>query len=196
MRNFRLATLEVHGWLVAFLTLSGSAFAQTQPTPNVPATGTFGRWATIVDVLDTGQDARKTCVASTAFVDSGGYPGTLTLSISNGDALPPDAYPAVTIAIGNKDLPTGKKIAAKFGDAAGQVAAIVYSHDSVAGRLAWMVENKPKTSLALLRAMRRATTLDVVFGKQPVATISMDGFYKAYRSLGMSCGFATADVAP
>ncbi|MER9329257.1 hypothetical protein [Mesorhizobium sp. M0488] len=196
MHEFRLVSLGSATWLAALLVLAGAAFAQTQPSPDVPATGTFGRWTTIVDIQDTGQDARKTCAASTAFVDPVGNPGTLTLAISNGDALPPDAYPAVTIAVANKDLPMGKKITATFGDTGGQVSATVYSDNAVAGRLGWTVVNQAKTSLALLRAMRRASALDVVFGKQPVASISMDGFSKAYRNLGASCGFATADVAP
>ena len=44
--------------------------------------------------------------------------------------------------------------------------------------------------------MRRVTSLDVTFGKQAVASIPMDGFTKAYRNLGTSCGFPTKDVAP
>ncbi|TIN98105.1 MAG: hypothetical protein E5Y06_03350 [Mesorhizobium sp.] len=192
MRDFRLASLGALGWLAA----CGSALAQAQPAPDMPATSTFGLWTTMVDTLDTGQDARKTCAASTAFFDAGGNSGTLTLSISNGDALPPDAYPAVMITIDNRSLQTGKKIAAIFGDPGVKVSTTVYSNDAVNGRPTWTVDNQPKTSLALLRAMRQATSLDVTFGKQAIASIPMDGFTKAYRSLGVSCGFPTKDVAP
>ncbi|RWE32650.1 MAG: hypothetical protein EOS78_23835 [Mesorhizobium sp.] len=192
MRNFCLAFLGTVGWLA----VSGSALAQTQPAPDMPATSTFGRWTTMVDTLDTGQDAHKTCAASTAFFDGSGNSGTLTLSISTGDALPPDAYPAILITIDNKTLPTDKKIAAIFGDPGVKVSATVYSNDGVIGRPSWTVDNQAKTSLALLRAMRQATSLDVTFGKQAVASIPMDGFTKAYRNLGTSCGFPTKDVAP
>jgi len=192
MRNFRPASLGVVGWLA----VCGSALAQTQPAPETPATATFGKWTTIVDVLDTGQDASKTCAASTAFFDASGNSGTLTLSISTGDALPPDAYPAIMLTVDNKALPTGKKIAATFGDPGVKVSATVYSNNAVIGRPSWTVDNQAKTSLALLRAMRQVISLDVTFGKQAVASIPMDGFTKAYRSLGTSCGFPTKDVAP
>ncbi|QND65229.1 hypothetical protein HB777_15865 [Mesorhizobium loti] len=213
MRLFRFADLGAVGVLTALivLPLSGVALAQTapaQPTqpapPAAPASPaqaapkleTFGRWSTLVDEVDTGEDLRKTCAASTAFVGAGGVPGTLTLIITNGDALPPDAYPSVTIAVDNKDLPAGKSVAATFGDDKGHVAAKLHSDGAVNGRLSWTVDNQAKTSLALLRAMRRAAVLDVSFGDAPVGSISMDGFTKAYRSLGASCGFPTADVAP
>ncbi|CDX11180.1 conserved exported hypothetical protein [Mesorhizobium sp. ORS 3324] len=195
MRNFHPATLALLSSLAAFSAPGAVAQEQTQPASDLPATATFGRWTTIIDTLDTGQDAHKTCAASTAFVDGNGNAGTLTLSISNGDALPPDAYPAVMITVANKDLPTGKNIAASFGDPGVKVSATV-SSSGVNGRPSWMVDNQAKTSLALLRAMRKVTSLDVTFGKQSVASIPMDGFVKAYRNLGTSCGFATKDVAP
>jgi len=196
MRNFRPAALALFGSLAVVAASSVAAQEQAQPGMDMPATSTFGRWTTIIDALDTGQDAHKTCAASTAFVDGNGNAGTLTLSISTGDALPPDSYPAIMITIDNKDLPTGKKIAATFGDPGVKVSATVNSNDAVNGRPSWTIDNQAKTGLALLRAMRKVTSLDVTFGKQAVASIPMDGFTKAYRNLGTSCGFATKDVAP
>ncbi|MGX5841427.1 hypothetical protein ACWGTI_11965 [Mesorhizobium sp. ArgA1] len=195
MRMFRPATLALFGSFAAFTVSGATGQEQTQPSTKMPATKTFGRWTTIIDALDTGQDSHKTCAASTAFLDGNGNAGTLTLSISTGDALPPDAYPAVMIAVANKELPTGKKVAATFGDPGVKVSATVYSNDA-AGRPSWTVDNQAKTSLALLRAMRQVISLDVTFGKQTVASIPMDGFTKAYRNLGTSCGFPTKDVAP
>ncbi|MER8981754.1 hypothetical protein [Mesorhizobium sp. M0870] len=215
MRPFRFADLGAVGALAALIAVPfpGIALAQTAPAQAAPAQPapqaepaaaaqaapkleTFGRWSTLVDEVDTGEDLRKTCAASTAFIGAGGVPGTLTLVITNGDALPPDAYPSVTIAVDNKDLPAGKSVAATFDDDKGRVAAKLHSDGAVNGRLSWTVDNQAKTSLALLRAMRRASVLDVFFGDAPVGSISMDGFTKAYRSLGTSCGFPTADVAP
>ncbi|WP_171026192.1 hypothetical protein [Mesorhizobium comanense] len=192
MRKFGLASLVAVGWLAA----CGPVLAQSQPAPDMPAMSTFGRWTTMVDALDTGQDAHKTCAASTAFFDAGGNSGTLTLSISSGDALPPNAYPSVMITIDNRSLVTAKKVAAVFGDPGVKVPATVLSGDAVNGRPTWTVDNQPKTSLALLRAMRQVTSLDVTFDKQSIASIPMDGFTKAYRNLGTSCGFPTKDVAP
>ncbi|PWJ89407.1 hypothetical protein C8D77_10749 [Mesorhizobium loti] len=216
MRLFRFADLGAVGVLAALmaLPLPGVALAQTAPAQAAPAQPapaqvapaapaqaapkleTFGRWSTLVDEVDTGEDLRKTCAASTAFIGAGGVPGTLTLVITNGDALPPDAYPSITIAVDNKDLPAGKSVAATFGDDKGRDTAKLHSDGAVNGRLSWTVDNQAKTSLALLRVMRRASALDVSFGDAPVGSISMDGFTKAYRSLGASCGFPTADVAP
>jgi invasion protein IalB len=196
MRMYRPAILALLGSLAAFTVSGAIAQEQTQPSTDMPATTTFGRWTTIIDALDTGQDSHKTCAASTAFLDGNGNAGTLTLSISTGDALPPDAYPAIMFSVANKDLPTGKKIAATFGDPGVKISTTVYSNDAVGGRPSWTVDNQAKTSLALLRAMRQVISLDVVFGKQAVASIPMDGFTKAYRNLGTSCGFPTKDVAP
>lgn len=196
MRNLAGAGVLSALATLAVLPLPSAAWAQTTPAAAGPKMETFGKWSTIVDEVDTGEDVRKTCAASTAFVDGKGSAGTLTLSISNGDALPPDAYPAIMITVDNKDLPTGKNIAATFGDPGVKVSATIYSTDAVNGRPSWVVDNQAKTSLALLRAMRKATSLDVVFGKQAVASIPMDGFTKAYRNLGTSCGFPTKDVAP
>ncbi|MFK0688766.1 hypothetical protein ACFX5Q_11235 [Mesorhizobium sp. IMUNJ 23033] len=200
MRFLRLAGLGV----LAMLQLAGVASAQTttQPAPQAtapqpaapeattPKTETFGKWSTIVDEVNTGEDVRKTCAASTAFLDANGTSGTLTLAISNGDVLPPNGYPSLIIALRNKELPTGENIPAVFGDDKGKVKATVSAGDQ------WMMNNKAETTLAVLRAMRRAGALDVAFANAPVATISMDGFTKAYRSLGASCGFPTTDVAP
>lgn len=193
---FRLAALVLSASLAAFASSGAVAQEQTQPASDMPATNTFGRWTTIIDTLDTGQDAHKTCAASTAFVDGDGNAGSLTMSISTGDALPPDAYPAIMFIIDNGNLPTGDKIAATFGDPGVKVTATVTSNAAAGGRSSWMVDNQAKTSLALLRAMRKVTSLDVTFGKQAVASIPMDGFTKAYRNLGTSCGFSTKDVAP
>jgi hypothetical protein len=195
MRASRFAVLALSA-LTVFAAFGAVAQDDTKPSSDMPATNTFGRWTTIIDTLDTGQDAHKTCAASTAFVDGDGNAGSLTLSISTGDALPPDAYPAIMFIIDNKTLPTGDKIAATFGDPGVKVAATVSSNAAAGGRPSWMVDNQAKTSLALLRAMRKVTSLDVTFGKQKVTSIPMDGFTKAYRNLGASCGFSTKDVAP
>jgi invasion protein IalB len=193
MQIFRVAGFGALGMLATLTILPlSAALAQSAPTPAAPKTETFGKWSTTVDEIDTGEDLRKTCVASTAFLDASGTSGTLTLAISNGDALPPDGYPTLVIAMKNKDLPTGENIPAVFGDSNGKVKATV---NALAGGK-WMLHNKTETSLALLRAMRRAGALDIVFADNPVATVSMGGFTKAYRSLGLSCGFPTGDVAP
>lgn len=198
IRIFRLARFGALA-TASLLPLSGFALAQAASTQDAPAQAaprmeTFGKWSTIVDEVDTGEDVRKTCAASTAFLDASGTSGTLTLAISDGDALPPEGYPTLVIAMKNKELPTGENIAAVFGDTNGKVEATVKTISDGGGR--WMMNNKTETSLALLRAMRRAGALDVTFADKPVATVSMDGFTKAYRRLGASCGFPTDDVAP
>lgn len=191
MQTFRFAGL---GALLAsvILQLSDLALAQTEPTPAAPKTETFGRWSTTMDEVNTGEDVRKTCAASTVFFDANGTSGTLTLAISNGDVLPPGGYPSLIIAVRNSDLPKGDNVPAVFRDVNDKIKAGFH----LIADEQWMMNNKPETTLAILRAMRRTSALDVSFADTPVATISMDGFTKAYRYLGTSCGFPTGDVAP
>jgi hypothetical protein len=191
MRTFRFASVCALLALAASQHL-GAALAQTEPTQAGPKTETFGKWSTTVDKVNTGEDVRKTCAASTVFFDANGTSGTLTLAISNGDVLPPDGYPSLIIAVRNTDLPKGENIAAVFRDVNDRIKASF--HLSADGQ--WTMGNKTETTLAVLRAMRRTSALDVTFADKPVATMSMDGFTKAYRSLGTSCGFPTGDVAP
>src|SRR5690349_14892172 len=132
MRASRFAVLALSA-LTVFAAFGAVAQDDTKPSSDMPATNTFGRWTTIIDTLDTGQDAHKTCAASTAFVDGDGNAGSLTLSISTGDALPPDAYPAIMFIIDYKTLPTGDKIAAIFGDPGVKVAATVSSNAAAGG---------------------------------------------------------------
>ncbi|MER9874063.1 hypothetical protein NKJ12_13565 [Mesorhizobium sp. M0195] len=191
MQTFRFAGF---GALLAsvILQLSDLALAQTEPTPAAPKTETFGRWSTTMDEVNTGEDVRKTCAASTVFFDANGTSGTLTLAISNGDVLPPGGYPSLIIAVRNSDLPKGDNVPAVFRDVNDKIKAGFH----LIADEQWMMDNKPETTLAILRAMRRTSALDVSFADTPVATISMDGFTKAYRYLGTSCGFPTGDVAP
>lgn len=192
MRIFRFTSVGAALLTLATSQLLGAALAQTEPTPAAPKTETFGRWSTTVDEVNTGEDVRKTCAASTVFFDANGTSGTLTLAISNGDVLPPEGYPSLIIAVRNSDLPKGDNIPAVFRDVNDKIKAGF--HIIADGQ--WMMDNKPETKVAILRAMRRTSALDVSFADKPVATISMDGFTKAYRYLGTSCGFPTGDVAP
>jgi invasion protein IalB len=66
MQIFRVAGYGALGMLATLTTLPSAALAQSAPTPAAPKTETFGKWSTTVDEIDTGEDLRKTCVASTA----------------------------------------------------------------------------------------------------------------------------------
>ena len=144
MRMFRPAILALSARLPPSPCQARLPRSRRSRAPDMPATSTFGKWTTIIDALDTGQDSHKTCAASTAFLDGNGNAGTLTLSISTGDALPPDAYPAIMFTIANKDLPTGKKIAATFGDPGVKVSATVYSNDAVSAARAGRSTTRPR----------------------------------------------------
>lgn len=185
----KLRGLGVLGALAVLGFLAGTALAE-------PKTETFGKWSATVDELGTGQDARKTCAASTAFADEAGAIGTLTLSISNDDALPPKGYPAVALGIASKSVPKSKTVYAVFDDGQNKVKLAVRDGGAIGPQRQWLVDNQAKSTLALLKAMRRATALFVTVGDVPITNIEMDGFTKAYRSLGTWCGFPTADIAP
>jgi hypothetical protein len=159
---------------------------QTQPSTDMPATSHLGRWTTIIDALDTGQDSHKTCAASTAFLDGNGNAGTLTLSISTGDALPPDAYPAIMI-IGRqqgrcrrarRSRPPSATPASRFRPPS------IPTMPSAAARAGRSTIRPRPASLCCVHAPGHLARC--VFGKQAVASIPMDGFTKAYRNLGTS----------
>jgi hypothetical protein len=151
---------------------------------------TFRDWTARLDQVNTGEDLRKTCTASTAFIDDKDEPGSLSLSISDGDALPPYAYPQIVVMLGG-DGGSAENIQAGFTDGDAYVSLAAYA----AGGGEWHMENQAATSLTLLRLMRKVATLDLKLDYKPVATISMDGFTHTYRKLAEWCGFSADDVA-
>jgi hypothetical protein len=77
--------------------------------------GTFRDWNAALDEVNTGEDVRKICTAATAANDAAGRAWTLKVAIRNGDALPPNAYPAIVVGFAGGGLPHGDNQPAVFG---------------------------------------------------------------------------------
>lgn len=151
---------------------------------------TFKDWKTSLEEVNTGEDVRKTCTAETSASDAAGTAWTLKLGISNGDVLPPDAYPQITITVAGGGLPNGENQPAVFGFGDKRVDAQVSG-----GGNEVMVNNVKETSLALLKAFASGSTLDLALPAKPGVSVSLAGFTASYRKLGSWCGFPTTDIA-
>lgn len=162
-----------------FLALTGNAQA-------APQKETFRDWAAGLDEVNTGEDLRKTCRAETSAA-ADGQTATLAIAIGDGDVLPPDAYPAITISM---IAPAGEGIPVAF-----EIGGKRFDIQAAGDGQQVTINNAKETSLALLRAMAAGSTLDITVAGNPVPALSLKGFTAAYRQLGAWCGFPTGDVA-
>ena len=173
-------------------TLLGSGLlflAFTGNAPAAPQKETFRDWTAGLDEVNTGEDLRKTCQANVSGDDVLSRILVLGIAISDGDALPPDAYPAITLSA-TYPISDGQDISVLF--TSGDTRIEVRASDTGKGLL---VNNVKETSLALLRAMAAGSTLDVAIAGKPGPSLSLHGFTAAYRQLGVWCGFPTGDIA-
>jgi hypothetical protein len=164
-----------------FLGLAGNAQA-------APQTETFRDWAAGLDEVNTGEDVRKTCRAETSAAGDGGQSATLAIAIGDGDVLPPDAYPAISIALAAG--PAGEGIPVTF-----DIGGKRFDIQAVGNGKHVTLNNTKETSLSLLRAMAAGSTVDIAVAGKPIPAQSLKGFTAAYRQLGAWCGFVTGDVA-
>ncbi len=181
---------RVLAWAIAGAAMLAAHSARADKISEV-----VGDWTATVEDVNTGQDQRKTCTATASAKDPDDTAWTLTVSISNGDVLPPDAYPAFTVSAEKGDFPEGEGIPAVFDVDGNKVEASVLGEVTNAGHQ-WAVENNNDTSLDLFAAMNGADSLTFELQDSPVASVSIGGFEDAYRQLGEWCGFPTDDVAP
>ena len=166
--------------LILYVALISTAHA-------APQMETFRDWTASLEEVDTGEDVRKTCAATTSTEDK---LWTLKVSITNGDALPPDFYPAIVIDAPGGGLTEGESLPAVFTFGDKRIDAKISG-----GGKQVIVNNTNATNLALLRAMAAGSTLDLTLAGKPVPSLSLAGFTAAYRKLGTACGFPTGDVA-
>lgn len=165
-----------------FLALTGNALA-------APQKETFRDWAAGLDEVNTGEDLRKTCRAETSASADGGQTATLAIAIGDGDVLPPDAYPAITISM-TAPAPAGEGILVAF-----EIGGKRLDIQAVGDGKQVTINNAKETSLTLLRAMAAGSTVDITVAGKPVPALSLKGFTAAYRQIGAWCGFPTGDVA-
>jgi hypothetical protein len=169
--------------LIIIVALTSSALA-------VPQKEKFRNWTASLDEVNTGEDLRKTCSAWSTAKDAAGREWTLKLAIANGDALPPDAYPQISIAAAAGAITGNGSQSAVFGFGDTHVDAQVSGSGNEV-----MVSNDKATSLRLLKAFAQGSSLDLALAAEAPVAFSLVGFTASYRKLGAWCGFPTQDVA-
>jgi len=154
----------------------------------------FRDWRVSVDEIDTGEDLRRTCRASTG---GDGLP-VLSVEFSNGDAGPPDFYPPVVIgehAVRNFQtvMRDGAAVSAVFDDGDG-AAATAYGWVNEDGFEEAEASFGGPDALLVLQAMRRNGVMDITTGGKLVLSASLNGFTAAYLKIAEQCGFSAEGV--
>ena len=158
----------------------------------LPATAgywNYSDWHVSTDRFDTGEDIRVTCYAHTG----GDGDPVWALEISNGDAGPPDFFPAprlVEVAPRHHQTMMYDKQMIDFvfdsgATVSGQAAAFL-NEDGL-----FQAESSPSHNsvLLMLMAMRRGTTVEAFGDSEVIATASLKGFTAAYGKMMDECGF-------
>ena len=157
-------------------------------------------WRAFSETVDTGEDLRRTCTAVTG---GDGLPA-LRISITNGDAGPPHAYPEPVL---HEGAPRGHSTLVQDG----QAVAFVFDRQAAFYGIAegWFdadgfarAEARPRAQDALdtLRWMKAGHSLDIRLlhphqeGTQVLAA-SLHGFTAAYGKMMDECGF-TIELPP
>ena len=150
----------------------------------------YGSWGVFLEEQDTGQDLWRICSAVSGF-DGG---PTVMISVSNGDAGPPDFFPTVLIfeqAIRkfNTSLRGGQAAYINFNDGNlwnGEVDHYVSDEGLARADIAF---DHP-LSQSVLRAMRKNSDFDVVVEGKRFMTVNLAGFSAAYLKMLDECGFS------
>ncbi|WP_299408228.1 hypothetical protein [uncultured Roseobacter sp.] len=171
--------------------------------PGWPLANTYVQykdWSVYITEVDTGQDLRRTCSASTG---GDGLP-RLSITTSNGDAGPPLDYPAPLIeeraprGYGTQIQP-GDYIIYEFDDGSGAEATLETGYEEGVFPFA-RVQPFPREILWMLQSMRSAQTISIyrvsrdTAAREPVTTFSLAGFTAAYLKMIESCGHIPGEV--
>lgn len=168
--------------------------AATLPAAAQEQSWEYRNWRAVAETIDTGEDIRITCSAQAG---GDGLP-VVQATLSNGDVLPPDAFPSVTV---EEHAPRGYATMMQEGDAVNflfddgdSAPANVYVWADDEGFAVASAEIASSDSQRVLQAMRRAGQLEVVRSGEVVATVLLDGFSAAYGKMAEACGFSTEGV--
>lgn len=152
-------------------------------------------WTVIVSRFDTGEDLRVECTIRTG---GDGMP-SLQTSVSNGDVLPPDYFPGMTL---HETAPRGSKAVMQDGD------PITFAFDNgtqlAASASGWLDDDgiaaaesqflQQSDNLNALQAMRHSGSVTISGPKGAVYSASLNGFTAAYGKMAEQCGFPTEGV--
>ncbi|MDQ0315142.1 hypothetical protein [Amorphus orientalis] len=155
---------------------------------------TYKDWTIAVDTVDTGEDVRVTCHIWTG---SDGNPVVGT-ELSNGDVLPPDLYPQVTLtehALRHQPtvLQDGDPVTFTF-DTGETFSGSVNGGLDPDGYAIATTQLPMDDWLPVLQTMRKASTMAVTGPTGPIYTASLSGFTAAYGKMAEQCGFPTTGV--
>lgn len=161
--------------------------------PALPAAANYWSyedWHVSTEQVDTGEDLRVTCYAHTG----GDGDPVWSLEVSNGDAGPPDFFPAprlIEIAPSHHQTVMYDRQAIEFRFDSGTTfhsQAVGYVNDEGL----FQAETAPPHNavLSMLIAMRRGSTLEAYGDQQVIATASLNGFTAAYGKMMDECGFS------
>lgn len=154
----------------------------------------YGAWRVVVQEVDTGDDLRRTCTALTG----GDGAATVEVSMSNGDAGPPDYFPTVLI---REHAPRGYDTVLQDG----QAAYIRFDNEQVMdGTVHGFFDNEGFANAEIafehplsqwvLRDMRANGQFDVVVEHRDFMYAYLDGFTASYLKMAEQCGFDGAGV--
>lgn len=180
--------------LRAFLLAMSTVILAPIPSQATDGYWEFGSWRVFVDEIDTGEDLRRTCSATTG----GDGDMSAIVQISNGDAGPPDYFPDVVIrdtaprhhaTVLKQDAP----VYVWFDDEDVYDGAIRQYVDADGFQHAEL--RFPQTiSQWLLLAMKRNSQMDVVMNHSQIHTFFLNGFTASYLKMMDECGFTGAGV--
>lgn len=177
-RRDRLKRFAIAG--VCGLLACAPAFAQDY---------SFGDWRASIETIDTGEDLRTTCRIATG---GDGMP-VLSLTISNGDVGPPDAYPDVVFS---EHAPRGHDTGMKDGETITFVTYAGQGFSGVASR--WINdEGFAQAEVAIDQAQTQWAIEAMLEGgsfEGPYGDISLQGFDRAYEVMLEDCGFSTESL--
>ncbi|PRY26390.1 hypothetical protein CLV78_101485 [Aliiruegeria haliotis] len=154
----------------------------------------YGSWRVIVEDVDTGEDLRRTCTAATG---GDGEP-SVSVSVSNGDAGPPEVFPSVLIREHaprhhQTGLQDGQEAYIRFDNEEVMDGVVVGYFDDQGFANAEIAFDHP-LSQWVLRAMRANGQFDVVLGNNVFMYVYLDGFTASYLKMAEECGFDGAGV--
>ncbi|MGC3937726.1 hypothetical protein ACOTTU_07960 [Roseobacter sp. EG26] len=151
-------------------------------------------WTVAVERVDTGEDLRITCTASTG----GDGDPSLAITLSNGDAAPPYFYPGPELLEraprGYTTMMTdGARVMFEF-DVDWRTEGFVTAGYDAEGFAQAIARAHQNDSLGLLQTMRRAGMLWITLDGEVVYAASLSGFTAAYGKMAEQCGFPTVGV--
>ena len=154
----------------------------------------YGDRRVTIDSIKTGEDFRVLCTATTG---GNGQP-SLRISVSNGDVLPPDFYPAPVL---HESAPRGHATMMQDGDRVlfefdreGVTEGFVQAFHDEDGIMQAQAFAHTADNLWLLQTMRHADQMWTTRNGEVIYGASLAGFTASYGKIAEQCGFSTIGV--